>query len=223
MRGIDFYNVPTTLLAQVDASVGGKTAVNLGGIKNVVGVFRQPAGVLVDTSVLHTLSPRLFAEGMAELVKIAATSDASLFERIESSTDLQSDLGLMIRDSLALKMSVVRQDPFEHGERAVLNFGHTVGHAIEALGAGTYLHGECVAMGMLPMCGDAVRPRVKALLERLGLPTDPAADPAALLPLIGKDKKKQGGRVRAVILTDIGRWEFRDLAPEEIAERMERI
>ena len=216
MRGIDFYNVPTTLLAQVDASVGGKTAVNLGGIKNVVGVFRQPAGVLVDTSVLRTLSPRLFAEGMAELVKIAATSDASLFERIESSTDLQSDLGPMIRDSLALKMSVVRQDPFENGERAVLNFGHTVGHAIEAASAGQFFHGECVAMGMLYMASGQARERLEALLGRLGLPLKDPFDADTIMRYAVSDKKKRDNGFRVIEVSRIGTHEFRTIGVDEL-------
>ncbi len=223
MRGVDLFSVPTTLLSQVDSSVGGKTAVDFGGVKNAVGAFWPPRAVLIDPDVLSTLSDRQFRAGLAEIVKMAATSDPALFAFLETCPAARTAAPELIRRALAIKAAVVQEDPEERGLRRVLNFGHTVGHAIEALGAGTYLHGECVAMGMLPMCGDAVRPRVKALLERLGLPTDPAADPAALLPLIGKDKKKQGGRVRAVILTDIGRWEFRDLAPEEIAERMERI
>lgn len=216
MRGIDFYNVPTTLLAQVDSSVGGKTAVNLGGVKNVVGAFRQPVAVLIDTSTLDTLSPRLLAEGMAELVKIAATSDAGLFGRIERSTDLRADLESFIRDSLALKMAVVRQDPLEKGFRAVLNFGHTVGHAIEAAAAGQYFHGECVAMGMLYMSFGEARERLEALLGRLGLPLKDPFDADTLMRFAVSDKKKRDNGIRVVEVSTIGSHEFRTLGVEQL-------
>ena len=134
-RGIDYYNVPTTLLSQVDSSVGGKTAVNFHGIKNIVGAFHHPSGVIADTSVLETLSPRLFAEGMAEVIKMAATLDASLFELLESTDDVHPLLPEVIYRALKLKLDVVTQDPSEKGLRAVLNFGHTIGHAVEAAGA----------------------------------------------------------------------------------------
>ena len=132
MRGIDWYNVPTTLLSQVDSSVGGKTGVNFHGIKNLVGAFHHPSGVLIDTLTVDTLCPRLFAEGLAEVIKMAATSDAALFETLESTTDIRSILPDVIASALRIKISVVEADPTEHGLRAVLNFGHTIGHAIEA-------------------------------------------------------------------------------------------
>ena len=134
-RGIDYYNVPTTLLSQVDSSVGGKTAVNFHGVKNIVGAFHHPSGVLVDPAVLETLSLRLFAEGMAEVIKMAASLDASLFELLESADDIHPLLPEIIYRALKLKLEVVTQDPSEKGLRAVLNFGHTIGHAVEAAGA----------------------------------------------------------------------------------------
>ena len=135
MRGIDWYNVPTTLLSQVDSSVGGKTGVNLHGVKNIVGAFHHPSGVLIDTRALDTLSPRLFSEGLAEVIKMAATSDAALFRLLEDTTDVRSILPDVIASALRIKISVVESDPTEHGLRAVLNFGHTIGHAIEAAAA----------------------------------------------------------------------------------------
>ena len=134
MRGIDWYNVPTTLLSQVDSSVGGKTGVNLHGVKNIVGAFHHPCGVIIDTRTLDTLSPRLFSEGLAEVIKMAATSDAALFKTLEQTNDIRSILPDIITSALRIKISVVESDPTEHGLRAVLNFGHTVGHAIEAAG-----------------------------------------------------------------------------------------
>ena len=134
LRGIDYYNVPTTLLSQVDSSIGGKTAVNFHGVKNIVGAFHHPSGVLVDTSVLETLNPRLFAEGMAEVIKMAATSDAALFRLLESAEDVRPLLPDIIAAALRIKLDVVMRDPCEKGLRAVLNFGHTIGHAIESAG-----------------------------------------------------------------------------------------
>ncbi|MBR5905299.1 MAG: iron-containing alcohol dehydrogenase [Bacteroidales bacterium] len=132
MRGIDWYNVPTTLLSQVDSSVGGKTGVNFQGIKNIVGAFHHPSGVIIDTRTLDTLSPRLFAEGLAEVIKMAATSDAALFRLLEDTDDLRPIMEQVISAALSIKLRVVTEDPTEHGLRAVLNFGHTIGHAIEA-------------------------------------------------------------------------------------------
>ena len=131
MRGIDWYNVPTTLLSQVDSSVGGKTGVNLHGVKNIVGAFHHPCGVIIDTRTLDTLSPRLFSEGLAEVIKMAATSDAALFKTLEQTNDIRSILPDIVTSALRIKISVVESDPTEHGLRAVLNFGHTIGHAIE--------------------------------------------------------------------------------------------
>ena len=142
LRGIDYYNVPTTLLSQVDSSIGGKTAVNFHGVKNIVGAFHHPSGVLVDTSVLETLSPRLFAEGMAEVIKMAATSDAALFRLLESEEDVRPLLPDIIAAALRIKLDVVMRDPCEKGLRAVLNFGHTIGHAIESAGRSSGDMGE---------------------------------------------------------------------------------
>ena len=131
MRGIDWYNVPTTLLSQADSSVGGKTGVNLHGVKNIVGAFRQPAGVLIDPDTLDTLSPRLFSEGLAEIIKMAATSDAELFRLLESADDIRPIMEVVLAAALCIKIAVVEADPTEHGLRAVLNFGHTIGHPLE--------------------------------------------------------------------------------------------
>ena len=131
-RGIDYYNVPTTLLSQVDSSVGGKTAVNFNGIKNLVGAFHHPSGVLIDSAVLDTLPPRLFAEGLAEVIKMAATCSEPLFRRLEEVTDIKPVLPEIIAAALQIKLDIVTRDPGEKGLRAVLNFGHTIGHAVES-------------------------------------------------------------------------------------------
>ena len=222
MRGVDFYNIPTTLLSQIDSSVGGKTAVNFDGVKNAVGSFYFPKKVLIDPDLLKTLDARLLAAGLAEAVKMAASLDESLLALIENSTDLFADLPEIITRSVALKKEVVEQDPYETGLRRVLNFGHTVGHAIESAEAGRYYHGECVAMGMIPLCADGVRDRLKAVLTKYGLPVSYDGDKMALLPLLVKDKKKINNAIRAVYVPRAGAYEFIDLTPEELGERMER-
>ena len=201
MRGIDFYNLPTTLLSQVDSSIGGKTGVNLDGVKNIVGAFWQPKGVLIDPDTLSTLSPRLYAEGMAEAVKMALTSDAALFEKLE-----QGDLPVeqMLEGALAIKKNVVEQDERESGPRKLLNFGHTIGHGVESAARGSLYHGECVALGMVPMCGREVRARLIPLLERLGLPTACDLDKEAIWQAMQHDKKSSSSGFSAVFVEKPG-------------------
>ena len=222
MRGVDFYNLPTTLLSQVDSSVGGKAAVNLDGVKNAVGAFWFPKKVLIDPDLLATLDRRLLAAGLAEAIKMAATLDADLLTLIENSRDLTADLPAIIFRSVGLKKDVVEQDPYEKGLRRVLNFGHTVGHAIESAEGGKFYHGECVAMGMIPFCGDGLRERLKAILQKYDLPTGYGGDLAALLPLLVKDKKKLGGVIRTVVCEKAGSFALVDMTPAEIGERMEK-
>lgn len=150
--GVDFYNIPTTLLSQLDSSIGGKTAIDFEGVKNVVGSFYQPAKVIIDLDTLKTLDDRQLHAGLVEGIKMALTSNGKLFEFIEQSDDLQRDLLCIVQSSLIIKRDVVEKDPKEQGLRKVLNFGHTLGHAIESAQGGKLLHGECVGIGMLPMC-----------------------------------------------------------------------
>ena len=221
MRGIDFYNIPTTLLSQVDSSVGGKTAVNLDGVKNIVGTFCQPRRVLIDPETLQSLDPRQLHAGLAEAIKMAATFDPELFALIEASESLQDDLPEIIHRSLCIKRDVVEQDPKEHGLRKVLNFGHTVGHAIESFHKGTMLHGECVSLGMLPMCSAPVRARLKKVLEKYQLPTQIAQTRQQLLPYLLHDKKMGTGRISVVFVEEIGTFTLRELSPEEILDLLE--
>ncbi len=223
MRGIDFYNIPTTLLSQVDSSIGGKTAVDFGGVKNSVGAFHQPKKVIIDPNVLSTLDLRQLHAGLAEAIKMAATSDRELFELIEKSENLSADLAEIIRRSLMIKADVVEKDPEEKGLRRVLNFGHTVGHAIESLGGGKLLHGECVAAGMLPMCSDSVRNRLTAVLEKYSLPVKIEASDGDLAEYISHDKKMQTGCVNAVLVDEIGSFRFCKMSPEEIIKRTESL
>ena len=220
MRGIDFYNIPTTLLSQVDSSIGGKTAIDLDGVKNIVGAFYQPKKVLIDPDSLKTLDPRQFSAGLAEAVKMSLTSDAGLFGKIQSSADIEADLETVIAGALTIKKNVVEQDPKEQGLRRILNFGHTVGHGIESFYEGRLLHGECVALGMLPMCSETVRDLLVPVLEKYGLPVACDASPDELMPFILHDKKRQKDRISAVYVPAPGTFEIRDMEPEEIRERI---
>lgn len=205
MRGIDFYNIPTTLLSQVDSSVGGKTAVNFGGVKNIIGAFYQPKKVLIDPAVLQTLDPRQKAAGMAEVIKMALCFDEELFAFIDNAAPYE-DIESVIAKSIAIKAAVVEKDEKEAGLRRVLNFGHTIGHGIEAQG-GLY-HGECVALGMLPMCAPAVRERLEKVLEKYHLPLSCEADRAAVARAAVHDKKRAGESIHLVQVNRIGTYEL---------------
>jgi 3-dehydroquinate synthase len=225
MRGIDFLQMPTTLLAMVDSSVGGKTGVNLEAGKNLVGAFHQPCAVIVDTSTLSTLPQREYAAGLAEVVKYGAIGDAGFFAWLEANADAlaacnSAALAEAIATSCRHKAAVVARDEREHGERALLNFGHSFGHAIEAAsGYGTVLHGEAVAIGMvlaaslaasLGRAPAADTVRLAALLKRFGLPTalPPGLGAEALLQHMRLDKKNLGGKLRLVLWRGIGHAEI---------------
>ena len=213
MRGVDFYNLPTTLLSQVDSSVGGKTAINLGHIKNIVGAFWQPKKVLIDTDTLKTLPPRQIASGMAEVIKMSLTSDAELFAMMEAG---EEDYATLIARALQIKISVVEQDERESGLRKILNFGHTIGHGIESVGNGAFYHGECVAMGMLPMCGESVRARLLPVLARWKLPIDCKMDTDAVYAAMLHDKKAQSGKVTVVKVPKPGSFTLETVEPETL-------
>ena len=225
MRGIDFYNVPTTLLAMVDSSIGGKTAVNLGGIKNIVGSFHQPSGVLVDTAVLKTLDARLLAAGLCEAIKMAATSDVDLFKRLEVSTkeEIYGKIDEIIYEALKIKKAVVEADEREGGLRKILNFGHTLGHGIEAVEGGRLYHGECVALGMLPACSQAARDRLIPVLKKFSLPTEYAGDIDAALEYASHDKKSRGDGVELVTVEEIGNCAVSPHTQDELRARVETV
>lgn len=208
MRGIDFYNIPTTLLSQIDSSIGGKTAVNFGGVKNVVGAFYQPKKVLIDPDLLSTLPQRQLSNGLAEAIKMALTSDKELFRLLEEEA-VEDHLDTIILRSLHIKKSIVEHDERESGLRKVLNFGHTIGHGIES--SADLYHGECVALGMLPMCGDAIRPRVVAVLQRCGLYRRPMYDWDAIAKAAFHDKKTHGDTVTIITVDEIGSFEMRTM------------
>ncbi len=223
MRGIDFYNIPTTVLSQVDSSIGGKTAVNLANVKNIVGAFHQPRKVLIDPEVLGTLSRRQISNGLAEAFKMACTFDEKLF-RFFIEDDAFKGIDMVIERSLELKREVVEKDEKETGLRKVLNFGHTIGHGIEStLLEGTLHHGECVALGMLPMCAPEVRKDLEKGLEKLGIPTRFEFNEDAVIEAIAHDKKSSGDRISTVYVPEVGRFEFSDLSLAQIRELLSTI
>ena len=211
MRGIDFYNIPTTVLSQVDSSVGGKVAIDMDGIKNCVGAFYQPKAVLIDPEVLDTLPQRQISNGLAEAVKMAVNFDENLLSLFEQENYL-NHIDEIIAASLRIKAGVVKADEKETGLRRVLNFGHTIGHGIEsAAGLEELYHGECVALGMLPMCSDELRPRVKAIMEKLNLPTTCSADPERVWEAMYHDKKLSGDTITVVYAPSAGSYELRSM------------
>jgi 3-dehydroquinate synthase len=223
MRGIDFYNIPTTLLSQVDSSIGGKVAVNLSGVKNCVGAFYQPRAVLIDPDTLETLPARQIAGGMAEALKMAMTSDAALFEMFERGEAFDRIEDVIV-SSLRIKKSVVEQDEREGGLRRILNFGHTLGHGVESSQAlhGLY-HGECVALGMIPMCDASVRARLLPILKRLGLPTALPTDAETVLGFVSHDKKCAGDKISVIYVPEIGKFEIQTTDVSAFCDRVRPI
>jgi len=233
-RGVDYVQVPTTLLAQVDSSVGGKTGVNHPGGKNLIGAFHQPRSVISDTGTLRTLPPRELRAGLAEVIKYGLIADPGFLGWIESNLEalLALEAGALahaIRRSCELKAEIVAEDEREHGRRALLNLGHTFGHAIEtAAGYGEWLHGEAVGAGMLMAADLSCRlgwleaadvERVRALLARAGLPTRaPSIGAARALELMGMDKKVLAGRIRLVLMRRLGEAEVEGDYPAEVLQ-----
>lgn len=218
LRGIDFVNVPTTLLSQVDSSIGGKTAIDFGGYKNTVGAFYQPKVVIIDPNTLKTLSNRQLNNGLSECIKMALTSDAILFDLLENENAYEN-IDQVIERSLKIKRAVVQEDEKEQGLRRVLNFGHTLGHAIEsATGMQAYLHGECVALGMLPFTSPAIREQVKNVLLRYQLPVNVPSLNSDLVSLIRHDKKANASGVNTVFVNDIGSFDFKFMEFSELEE-----
>ena len=233
-RGLPLLMVPTSLLAMVDSSVGGKVGVNHPGAKNIIGAFHQPSAVWIETDTLATLPPRELRCGLAEVVKYGVILDLGFFEYLEGNAREIEARGpeairRIIARSCELKAEVVSRDEREEtGLRAVLNFGHTVGHAIEAVAGygGAFQHGEAVAVGMvlegrlaerLGWIDSGPTDRLAALLRRFGLPVEaPGLDADALLSAMGRDKKNRGGQIRFVLPRSIGRVELTEAPEAEI-------
>jgi 3-dehydroquinate synthase len=217
MRGIDFYNIPTTLLAQVDSSIGGKTAIDYNGIKNVVGAFYPPMKVLIDPETLQSLDNRQLHSGLVEAIKMSLTSNKDLFELIEKSTDLNEDLEQIIIEALKIKKAVVEIDPKEQNLRRILNFGHTIGHAIESSGKfNDLLHGEAVGIGMLYFSSTNVKNRLLKVLEKYNLPTTINLTQTELMKYINLDKKRSGNKITIVKVDEIGSYILEKINLEEI-------
>ena len=217
MRGVDFYTVPTTTLAATDASVGGKNGIDFCGKKNILGAFLQPKGVIIDTDTFKTLDKRQYASGLAEIIKMAATSDAEFFCDLEAGL-LDKDITSALSRAIRIKKAVVEADERESGPRRILNFGHTIGHGIEALGGLT--HGECVSLGMLPMCSSEVRERLVKLLSSVGLPTGAHIDLEKALEFARSDKKASGDEVFAIFVDTVGEGRIEKIKFSDLVWRM---
>ena len=236
-RGVDFVQLPTTLLAQVDASIGGKTGVNHPSGKNLIGAFHQPVAVIADTSTLATLPPREFRAGLAEVVKHALVADVAFLDWLDGHLDAllaqePAAVAYAVQRSCEIKAQIVAADERERGRRAELNLGHTFGHAIEtATGYGDWLHGEAVSVGMALAARLSQRHgwlspadvgRVRDVLRRAGLPiAAPGIGAARALELMGMDKKVLGGRIRLVLLHGLGNAAVTaDYDPDALAETL---
>ena len=217
LRGIDYVQVPTSLLAQIDSSVGGKVAVDLPAGKNLVGNFYQPKLVLIDTELLRTLPVRFLHDGLAEAIKYGCIRDKALFEKIAAMRDdeeLLANIGGIVERCCAIKAEIVEHDEFDTGERMVLNFGHTIGHAVEkCCGYTDYTHGEGVGIGMalltrqtekLGLTAPGTADAICRVLQKYKLPVDAPYTEADLLAGIGMDKKKSGSSITLIILKEIG-------------------
>jgi shikimate kinase/3-dehydroquinate synthase len=232
MRGVSWVCVPTTVLAMVDASVGGKTAIDLPGAKNAVGAFWQPSAVLCDVEHLTTEPDRGYASGLAEVIKSAIIGDPDLFTLVEKnagairSRDLDA-VTEIVRRSVRVKASIVSRDPREEGIRATLNLGHTVGHALEANdGYGNLRHGEAISLGLVAALriGERLGKTDRTLTERcirtlgnLGLPIDLSTQPlASAVNLLGHDKKRAGALLRFIVAREVGRVDMVDLPLSEL-------
>jgi 3-dehydroquinate synthase len=221
MRGVPFVQIPTTLLSMVDASVGGKVGVDLPQGKNLVGAFKQPQVVLIDPEALRTLPAGEFRSGLAEVVKAGIIGDPLLFRQLQG--DGPDSLTEMIARSVRVKADIVRRDPYEMGDRAWLNLGHTFGHALELHSGFTLRHGEAVSIGMvaaaelserLGMCDPGMTERLREVLWRLSLPTCTAFDEDAVLAAMGTDKKRRGRSLRFVVIERIGKVSVVDRVAE---------
>lgn len=209
MRGIDFFQFPTTTLSQVDSSIGGKVAINLENTKNIVGAFYQPKLVIVDPATLQTLPKRQYMNGLAEALKAGLAGCPELFDIFETQ-NIEQNIEAILYHSLLYKKLIVEQDETEQGKRMELNFGHTIGHGIEAacgLGNGTegLLHGECVGLGMLPMIeSKTLQRKTKTILKKMGLPTKCPCSAAEIIQYMKHDKKREGKKMTVVRVKTAG-------------------
>ena len=223
MRGIDFYNIPTTVLSQVDSSIGGKVAIDFEGYKNIVGAFYPPKCVIIDPDTLKTLPERQISNGLAEAVKMSLTSDAELFEIFEND-DILANIDKIIEKSLLIKRYVVEQDEKESGLRKILNFGHTLAHAIESENDMQSLyHGECVAIGMIPMCDSTVRERLIPVLNKLNLITAVECEKEKIFEAMRHDKKMSGEAITVIFVPEVGSFQMKTMNFNELVDLLKGV
>ena len=229
LRGIPYIQVPTTLLAAVDSSVGGKTAIDLEAGKNLVGAFYQPKLVLCDTNTLHTLPDNIFLDGCAEVIKYGILYDPALFAYLQNN-GLSFDREAVITRCVQLKRDVVAEDEFDTGSRMKLNLGHTIGHGIEANSRYEISHGKAVAIGMaivsraaaaFQLCTHETTAGIEAVLQQFGLPTETAYTAQQLFDSALSDKKRSGGTVNLVVPTEIGRCSIHPIPTNELKSFIE--
>ena len=230
LRGVGFVQIPTTLLAQVDSSIGGKVAVNLESGKNMVGAFYHPALVVIDADVLATLTDDDYAGGMAEAIKTGAIYDADLFEMIEQNAGRERSeqvIDKIVAGCCKIKADVVREDELDNGLRMILNFGHTLGHALEKIPGNALTHGQAVSVGMasfallgekLGLTDDGTADKIKAVSEAFGLPTEMSGDRQKIIEIMKRDKKIRGGELNVVLLKHIGEAVIHKVPVDKIGE-----
>lgn len=220
-RGIDFVNIPTTSLSQIDSSIGGKTAINIEGYKNCVGAFHQPKAVIVDVLTLDTLDRRNYHNGLVEALKAGLIRDKELFDIFENK-DIDENLEEIIKRSLMMKKEVVEIDEFETGLRKILNFGHTIGHAIESyFNLDEYLHGECVAMGMVKIIEDQeLQERVIRILNKMNVPTTVVYDKEEVYRYLLNDKKASKDTISVIKVKEIGKALIEEVPFSELKEKL---
>lgn len=231
MRGVAFVQIPTSLLAQIDSSVGGKVAVDLKAGKNLAGAFYQPKAVFIDTELLATLSTRFLHDGLAEAIKYGCIKDAALFEKIAAYADddaLLADIGSIVAACCAIKARIVEQDEFDTGLRMLLNFGHTLGHAVEQhFGYSHFTHGEGVAIGMYQLTArteamgltpQGTAERIRAVLTKYSLPCDAGVEKSLLLDTMAKDKKKNGNSITLIVLKQLGEGALQKIDWQSVPE-----
>ena len=236
LRGVDFIQIPTTLLAQVDSSVGGKVAIDLNAGKNLAGAFWQPKRVLIDPEVLHTLPDRTFSDGMAEVIKYGCIRDREFFDLLDrcgGRAGVMDHIEDVLYTCCDLKRQVVLEDERDTGVRMTLNFGHTIGHAFELAGNyETWTHGQGVAAGMhwaarvgvgLDITPEEAVPAIQAILEKYSLPTDIPCPWAVMTQAIGLDKKNTGGDIHLIVLTRLGWAEPRRMSRDALLEQLEAL
>lgn len=236
LRGVDFVQIPTTLLSQVDSSVGGKVAVNLNAGKNLAGAFHQPKAVVIDTDCLKTLPDRVFSDGMAEVIKYGAIEDADLFRRLSSLNGrkgVMSEIEDVVYTCVDIKRRIVEADEKDEGGRMVLNFGHTLGHAYEKSGGySRYTHGEAVAAGMVKIAeiGEELgitrkgcSYEIRSLIRMYGLPESIEIGPGEYAQAVGVDKKAEGSMINLIFIEDIGRAVIRKMDAGSLMELIGRV